>query len=195
MSAISERARDFWDRISPRERRLVVMAAIATPLIIALWLATSIQAGLDKMEHRNDRMRKALVVVETLRARGGAHAGGDDVVKQMTTDTLSLDTYLDNAAKKASFQLLGTTPHPSQSRNGFVTNSVSCDVENLTIEQLKDFLTNIESDSKFVAVTHLEIRRDYRDKSKLRASLEVSTYSKEPKSAAGSGSGGSGTGS
>ena len=32
MSAITDKATDFWDRISPRERRLVVIAAVAVPL-------------------------------------------------------------------------------------------------------------------------------------------------------------------
>jgi hypothetical protein len=194
--AISERARDFWDRISPRERRLVVIAAIATPLTLALWLGLAIHDGLVSMEQRNNETRKALHVLDDLRARGGAKPKGDDVIAKMGTEPLSLDTYLDNAAKRASFTLRGTTPHPSQSRNGFVTNSVSCSIDDLTIGQLEDFLHAVETDSKLVAVTHLEVRRDFRDKTKLRASLEVSTYSKEPPSkGSGSGSSGSGKGS
>ena len=34
--------------------------------------------------------------------------------------------------------------------------------------------------SKVVAVTHIDLRRDFRDKAKLDVNLEVSTYSKEP---------------
>ena len=34
MSAISDKARDFWDRISPRERRLVILLAVALPITI-----------------------------------------------------------------------------------------------------------------------------------------------------------------
>ena len=47
---INERVRDFWDRISPRERRLVVIAGIAAPLTIALWLGLSIHDGLTSIE-------------------------------------------------------------------------------------------------------------------------------------------------
>ena len=63
MSAVSERARDFWDRISPRERGLVLLAAIAAPLTIVIWLGMAIGDGLSSMEARNDKMRKALLVV------------------------------------------------------------------------------------------------------------------------------------
>ncbi len=180
MSALSDRARDFWDRISPRERRLVMIAAIAVPITLALWLGLAIRDGLVDMEKRNAQSRKALTVLADLRARGETHRKVDDVVSMMGTEPLSLPTYLDNAAKKASFTLKSTTPHPPVTRNGFVTNSVSCSLDDLSIEQLKTFLLEVEMGSKFVAVTHIDLRRDFRDREKLDVALEVSTYSKEP---------------
>ena len=180
MSAISDKAREFWDRISPRERRLVLIGAIALPITLAVWLGLSIRDGLVEMEHRNDRARKALTVMADLRARGETHAKVDDAVAMMGTEPLSLPTYLDNAAKKAQFTLKSTTPHPAATRDGFVTNSVSCTLDDLTIEQLKTFLMEVEMGSKVVAVTHIDLRRDFRDKAKLDVNLEVSTYSKEP---------------
>jgi hypothetical protein len=195
MAKISDKARDFWDRISPRERRLVVIAAIATPLTIAIWLGLAIHDGLSDMEARNDRARKALDVISDLRARGGAHpAGGDDVVATMGTEPLGLDTYIANAAKKAKFELKGSiNPRTPQQRNGFVTNTSTLSLDKISIEQLKEFLYAVETDSKVVAITHLDIRRDFRDKEKLDVNIEVSTYSKEPPSKGeGSGSAGSG---
>jgi hypothetical protein len=180
MSAITDKAREFWDRISPRERRLVVIAAIAAPITIAIWLGLAIHDGLLKMEAHNDRDRKALAALADMRARGGAQET-DDTVALMGTEPLSLDTYLDNAAKKAKFQLKQTTPHsPQPPRNGFVTNSVSCNLDNLTIEQLRGFLSELETASKVVAVTKLELKRDFREKDKIDVGIEVSTYSKEP---------------
>jgi hypothetical protein len=181
MSAITDKARDFWDRISPRERRLVLVLGIAAPITIAIWLGLSIRDGLVDMEHRNDRTRKALNVLTDLRARGETGAPkSDDAVAMMGTEPLSLPTYLDNAAKKAQFTLKSTTPHPAVTRNGFVTNSVSCSLDDLTIEQLKTFLMEVEMGSKVVAVTHIDLRRDFRSKEKLDVNLEISTYSKEP---------------
>lgn len=186
---ISERARDFWDRISPRERRLVVLAAIAAPITLAIWLGLSIHDGLVVKEAANEKTRKALVVLADLKARGPQQPT-DDVVATMGTEPLSLDTYLTNAAQKAGFQLKGTTPRNAVTKNGFVTNSVSCQVSDLTIDQLTKFLQEIETASKVVAVTRLELRRDFKAKEKLDATLEVSTYSKEPPAKAeGSGSG------
>ena len=181
MSAFTDKARDFWDRISPRERKLVVLLAIVTPITLAIWLGFAIQDGLEVREHHNDRMRKALDVIADMRARGQtAHDQVDDVVATMGTEPLSLDTYLDKAAQKAKFTLKGTSPHPPVTKNGFVTTSVSASLDKLTIDQLRTFLQSLESDSKVVAVTHLELRKDFREKDKLQVNIEVSTYSKEP---------------
>lgn len=181
MSALTDKASDFWARISPRERRLVVIAAVAVPLTIAIWLGLAIHDGLDAMSLRTQKTRKALDALADLRARGQTHEQVDDVVATMGTDPLSLDTYLSNAAKKAKFELKSTiTPRQPVSRNGFVTNTSTLTIDNLTIDQLRDFLQDIEAGSKVVAVTHLDMRRDFRDKDKIDVNLEVSTYSKEP---------------
>jgi hypothetical protein len=194
MSNIRDRARDFWDRISPRERRLVVIGAIVAPITLALWLGFAIHDGLDAMEARNMKARKALNVLADMRARGQTHAAADDTAA-IPTEPLSLDTYLNNAAKKAKFELKSTiSPHQAVSKNGFVTNSSSLSLDHMSIEELKDFFSAIETDSRAVAITHLELRRDFRDKDKMSATVEVSAYSKEPPNAgSGAGSGTSGS--
>ena len=88
--------------------------------------------------------------------------------------------------------LKGTTPRNPVPRNGFLTTSVSLNVSDLSIEQLKKFLQEIETKSKYVAITRMDItRKEYKGKDKLDVSMEVSTYAKEPakKSEGGSGSG------
>lgn len=179
MSAVSERARDFWDRISPRERGLVMIAAVVAPLTVVIWLGLAIGDGLTGMQARNDRMRKALAVLADLKARGPRQPV-DDVVSNMPVEPLSLETYLSNAATTAGFVLKGTTPRNPVTRNGFVTNSVSLNANDLTIEQLKKFLQEIETKSKYVAITRMDIsRKEYKGKDKLDVAMEVSTYAKE----------------
>jgi len=191
MSAITDRARDFWDRISPRERRLVVIAAIAAPITLAIWLSLSISDGLDAMELRNQHARKALDVLADLRARGQTHPKVDEAVVDMPTEPLDLDSYLTNQAKAAKFELTGTiVPHSKQApHNGVVTNSSSLTVNKLSIEEVKDFMQAIETNNHDVAITHIELAPDFHDKDKLTLTLEVSAYSKAPvEKAQGSGS-------
>jgi type II secretory pathway component PulM len=191
MSAVSERARDFWDRISPRERGLVVAAAVVAPLTLVIWLGLAIGDGLASMQTRNDKMRKALTVLADLKARGPRQPV-DDVVAGMPVEPLGLETYLSNAATTAGFVLKGTTPRSPITRNGFTTASVSLNVNDVTLDQLKKFLQEVETKSKYVAVTRMEItRREYKGKDKVEVALEISTYAKEakkPEPGAGSGS-------
>jgi hypothetical protein len=195
MSAVSERARDFWDRISPRERGLVMIAAVVAPLTLVIWLGLAIGDGLNSMQSRNDKMRKALTALADLKARGGPKQPVDDVVAGMPVEPLSLETYLSNAATTAGFVLKATTPRNPVTRNGFTTASVSLAANDVNIDQLKKFLQEIETKSKYVAITRLDItRREFKGKDKLDASLEVSTYAKEATKkteAAAPGSGGS----
>ena len=191
MSAVSERARDFWDRISPRERGLVMISAVVAPLTVVVWLGFAIGDGLAGMQARNDKMRKALAVLVDLKARGPRQPS-DDVVSGMPVEPLSHETYLSNAATTAGFVLKATTPRNPVTRNGFVTASVSLNASDLTIEQLKKFLQEIETKSKYVAITRMDIsRKEYKGKEKLDVAMEVSTYAKEAarKPDAGSGAG------
>jgi len=196
--ALSDSARDFWDRISPRERGLVVFAAIAAPLTLMLWLGLAIHDGLVAMEARNDKARHALEVLDGLRAKGGAQAAqqaaADDVLKGMPNEPLLLDPYLSKAAQKAGFVIKTTHQKPEQKHNGFITAAVSLDVEAMPLEDLKTFLQTIETDSKYVAITRLQIKKSRSKPDKVEASLDVSSYAVEAKKVEeGSGSAGSGS--
>lgn len=192
--ALADTARDFWDRISPRERKLVVLFAVAAPILLALWLGASIKDGLDQRAERNEQMRRALATLAELKARGPLTSPQDDPLKDIGPEPLSLDTYLDNAAKKAGFAIKGTSPHSPVTRNGFVTTSVSFNIDDVEIDKLKTFLQEVETASKAVAITSLETSRDRRDRTKIDAKLIVSTYSREKTEPSGGGDG-SGKGS
>ena len=174
--AFQDRARDFWDRISPRERKLVIIAVIAMPLTLAIWMALTIHDGLSAMEIRNDRSRQALDVIAELKARGPIKP--DEAQVPIPNDPIPLETYINNAATAAGFTIKNTSPRPALTKNGFVTSSVSFQLEDLEIEKLKAFLQEVETKQKVVFVTHLDVKRDFKDKHKLDATVEVSTYSK-----------------
>lgn len=189
--SLQDKARDFWDRISPRERRLVLIAGIVAPITLALWVAFAIHDGLDNMEARNNNTRKALAALADIRARG-TKLGDTDPMAALKTEPESLDTYITNAAKKAKYNLTSTiTPH-GESKNGDIgiqTKSVT--VDKISIDQLKDFLTALETTSKGIAVTKLDIAPDFRDKTLLKADVEITNYYKITADASGSGSGSS----
>jgi type II secretory pathway component PulM len=194
-----ESVRTWWERITPRERTTVAIAGIAVPVIVALWIGLQISDGLGKREKANNDMRKALRTLANLRSAGPA-VPVDDTLANMPTVPTKLETYLEAAAKKVNVTIPRYSPGTAITKNGFVTNSMRIEVNDVNIEQMKAFLQEVEQGSKYVAVTQLNIGRDFRDKDKLDVRLEISTYAKEPAangagSGSGSGSAGSGKGS
>jgi hypothetical protein len=178
--AITDKARDFWDRISPRERKLVVFLAVAIPLGLAIWLGLSIRDGLVAMDERNERAREALQRVAKMKAAGGPQI--EDPGVKIPDTPLPLETYVSKAAEKNGLKFKGPIDsRPKQTKNGFVTTTVSCALDDITTDQLKSFLHELESGVPIVAVTHLDIKRDFRDKKKIDVTFEISTYSSADK--------------
>ncbi len=180
--ALSDRARDFWDRISPRERKLVVFLVVAVPLAAAIWLGLSIRDGLISMEARNDQHREALETIAKLKAQGGP--ANDDPGVKIPDAPISLQSYVSKALQKNGLTNKGALDVRSVTKNGIVTTTVSCTVNEMSTEQLQAFLQEIETAEKIVAVTHLEVKRNRRDNTKIDATLDISTYSnaEKPKS-------------
>ncbi len=189
--AFVDTLREKWDGITPRERRIVVIGGAAAVVTIVLWLGMSIRDGLTTIETRNKRLEKALDALVDVRAHGGARKPqADDVVSTMGTEPLALETYLSKAADQVKITVPSYNPRTPVEKNGFVTKTTQIELRDLSIEQIKDFLEQIETGNKLVQVTSLTINRNFRDKDKLDAKLEVSTYAKmPPQPAAGSGSG------
>jgi hypothetical protein len=193
--AISDSARDFWDRISPRERVLVIIAAIAVPVTIALWLGFAIRDGLVALEKRNDDTRRALQIVRDLQERGGPTTAPADEIK-IPAEPILLETYLNDAATTAGITIKNITPRSATpAKNGILTTTVYFTLDGLEIEKLKAFLQEVETKSKVVAITRLKVARNFKDKKKVDVrSIEVSTYSR-PNAGAKNGDDKSGSGS
>jgi hypothetical protein len=188
--AFQDSIKHKWDGITPRERALVVLLGISVPLIFLLWMALGIRDRLDAMEKGNAKMRRALIVLNEYRARGGgpASTASGPVIG---TEPVKLESYLDKAAEKVGIKVPSYKPHAVLAKgNGFSMHTVDLSVAGLSIEQAKDFLEAIESDNKLVVISALNVKKNFSDKEKLDIKLEVSTFSKEaPVAGAGSGTG------
>ena len=153
---------------------MVLVLTVAVPLGLAIWLGLSIRDGLVSMEKRNDQMREALDTVEKFKLNG---AVADEPQVKIPDQAIPLETYVSKAADKGGLKFKGSIDTRKATKNGFVTTTVVVALDDVTTDQLKSFLQDVEQGEKVVAVTHLDVKRDWRDKKKLDATLEISTYS------------------
>ena len=160
-------------------------------MVLVVWLGLEISDGLSTRERKVARMRKALVVLQDLRLRGGQEKPDEDVLAQMTTTLVPLETYVSAAAEKVGIAKPNVTPRPAILKDGFQSQTVQFEVRDVTLVQLKDLLEGLETQSKLVVVTFLKIDRKFREeeKEKLDARLEVSTFARAAPEGAGSGTG------
>jgi type II secretory pathway component PulM len=175
MAAFIDTVRDRWEGISPRERKMVVLLGVSFVVIVVLYLALSIRDGLIALETRNARMRRALVVLTDLKARGEVQTA-DDPAAAIGAEPVKLESYLTRAAEKVGLTIPQYNPRPVVTKNGFVTHAGQVELRDLTIAQVKALLEAIETDSKVVVVTSVALSRNFRDKEKLDLKLEVATY-------------------
>lgn len=179
MSTFADNARDWWERKNPRERGLLMALAVVAPITIAVFLGSYISDGLGKIEKSNAEARKALAVLAGLRERGPAQPT-DDVLANMPTEPIGLESYLTGAADKVKLKIPRFTPRNPITKNGFITHSMQMDLNDVTLEQARAFLEAVESDSKYVAVTSMNVSRKFGVKEKLNLKLEITAFAKEP---------------
>jgi type II secretory pathway component PulM len=184
MAAV-DRLREKWESITPRERRMVVLLGASAVIVLVLYVALDIRDGMTALERKNTRSRTALAALTTLKARP-TEANSDQPV--IPAQPVRLESYLYTAASKAGVTLGGVNTRGNTPRGSYTVHGATVELRDLTLQQATDFLEAIEGD-RLVAVTGLQLRRNFRDKAKVELSIEVSTYSKAAEDAAGSGSG------
>jgi type II secretory pathway component PulM len=193
--AAFDKLRDKWQSISPREQRMVLLLGVSTVLILIIYVSLQIRDGLISLEAKNAKSRRALKALTDYKAQ--AHAvTADDPSKLIGPEPIKLETYLYRAAEKAHVTVPGVNARGAQTSKGnFTPHAATVEIRELSITQIKDFLEAIETESKIVVVSSLQIRRNFRDKEKLDLNIEVTTWSKAA-SAEGEGDGkGSGSSS
>ncbi|RMH39073.1 MAG: hypothetical protein D6689_17705 [Deltaproteobacteria bacterium] len=162
--------------MSPRERRLMVLLAVAFVVSVFGLVGRMIWDGLDAIEARNELRRDALRALDTYR-RVAAEGGIDEPEVKIPKEPVDLPAYLEDIAKEVGIEIPNYAPQPQVARGAYDEIAVAIDLRNLTVQQLADFLEKVESRNRAVVVTQLQIERSFREEGKLRkASMTVATY-------------------
>ena len=172
MATRIEKLQDRWERITPRERALIVLLSGTGLVILLSWVASTISGGLDAIEARNRQVRHALQALQVY--RGSEHLRqpkGASVV--LPKDAIDLRSHLEAAASAAGITIPRYRSQPAVTKGKYREVSTSISLNNLTLPQVKDFLEKVEN-RKEVAVTELQIRA--RNKDKMFIELVVSTF-------------------
>lgn len=170
--ASADQLREKWERITPRERMMVILLGATFVCVVLAWLGFMISDGLDEIEARNGKTRVALRSLETCSTNesGPAQVFPDEPEK--------LETYLDKVAKDVAIEIPGTSPRTPVERGEYKESSTRLQISGITIYELKDFLEKVETRNRLVVITSLHVKKHFKDQEMLNVDMVVTTYSK-----------------
>ncbi|ACY15150.1 type II secretion system protein GspM [Haliangium ochraceum] len=183
MATSMERLRDRWEQISPREQRMILVLGITFVVVVLALLGRGISGGLGAIEERNEQVRTALRSLGDYRehlAKGGGTPGEIN----LPDEPVKLQSYLEGVATEVGITIPGFKPQTGSARDGVATAATRIEVNGLSLSQLTAFLERVESKSPYVMVEQLDIKRDFRNKEQLSASMLVVAYANQKKDAA-----------
>lgn len=192
MAKLSETLSSYWEGISERERRTIALGGVGAVAILLLYVGLAVYDGLVALEQKNLELRRALTVMQTLRAQGGLRR--DEGGPTLTNEPVKLESYLDNAAQKTGVTIPSFTPRPEARRDGVLVHMMTIEPRSLTIVQARDLLRTIEQDNRTVAVTNLAINRNFSDQEKVDLKIEVSAFALDAPAAGSDAPAGNGAG-
>lgn len=173
--------RERWERITPREQKLVILLGLTAVGIALALVGFAISDGLSAREAKNKRTRHALSLLREVRAAGADRSVDTPQVKIPDQPT-ELESYLEEIGKEVGVPIPGYSPRPKATKGKFTEVSTRIEVRGITILELKDLLEQIETKSKVVVVTNLHVKRHFRDMDKLDVDMVVSTFYRDNKS-------------
>lgn len=178
MAAVTDKLRDRWERITPRERRLVTILGVTAVVLVLGWVWMTIAGGLDDIEARNDKKREALKSLARYRAEKAAGAGDTAAPKvDIPGAPIELESYLERIAKEIGVDIPGYNSLPEVDKGEYRQVSTKVQIRGLDIEQLRQLLHKIETGGGgAVVVEELHVKREFREEGKLEATMVVSTY-------------------
>ena len=169
-----------FERLSKREKFMVVGVTASFALFVTLLIGIGINAGLNAKErrilHRTSRLQSILDLRQKfeeakqvqIRAQDRMRAGRD----------IQLVSILENQAKQMGISIGDMQPRPASVDQAARISEAKVDVSipKITIDRLVEFLETLEKRSDTIQVRTLDINKDFRDPSQLVVKFTVSNF-------------------
>ena len=175
MAASLDGLRERWERMNPREQRLVVALSVTLVVCLVLAMVAKIKSGMAEIEQKNADSRQALLTLASYRnAKASAAGPGSDI--KIPEKALALDTYLEGIISELELTSPTYPALKEEPVGDFVELSFEVALKGLNITQMTQLLEKVESGSKMVVIKELNVDRHFRDKEKLNIEFTVATY-------------------
>jgi PHD/YefM family antitoxin component YafN of YafNO toxin-antitoxin module len=173
-----ERIGNWWERLEVREQRLVMVLAFAVLATGLGYAAFMVSDGLTSLSDGNDEVRQALQTLAQRKAeiieartRGPEVAIGDEPTP--------LASYLERIGGEVGITIRAQTDKPIVTKGKYHEVALQITFNDITLEQLANFLKQVETQSPTVVTQRMYAKRALMSKEKLdRVEITVATYAR-----------------
>ena len=168
-----------WNRMSARERRLILALGGAFACIAVALVAYLLVDSLQNMAQENQEMRDAINdIAKHSEAYRDAKAKVVAQQQRIGNEPPQLAADLEAAAKEAGIQIPETSDRPdAPAGKRYIEHSLDVKLRKVDLKSLASFLKKVETGKNLILVTRLQIRRSFGgDGSNLDVDLTATTY-------------------
>jgi hypothetical protein len=190
MTTVGDKIAQFraqWDRLSPRERRMLTTMFGVIALFVVGLFGYFVWSGLGDIDDHNDAVRQALKDIEQHRdefIEARRRMTSQEV--RVSRTPMQLSTVLEAAAGESGIKIDESndrTPAPRGKR--FIEKGIDLKIRRADLQSLTKFLKKIETGPNLVVVDRLLIRSRYNEHEQLDVEVGVMTFEHAPQAAPG----------
>jgi general secretion pathway protein M len=169
-----------WNRMAPRERRLVSVLIGSVVAFAVLVIGFIIVGNLSDIETSNEDAREALAAIakhkdDYIEARERMRA--QEV--RIGTEPPQFAADLEEAAREVSIQIPETNEQPATPvGKRYLEHKVDVKLRQVDLQSLSKFLARLENGRRLIVVTQLRVRKHFSEGDKLDVELTALAYEK-----------------
>jgi general secretion pathway protein M len=158
MPTFLDSLRDYWEKLSDRERRMLsIMGGIALLLIVFAVVWTTSSAVAEVKEER-DALRSVLADIDRaadLLAKRQAERAAIEARYQVKTPALA--AYLESKAKEQGIEVRQVAEEPEKTVNGYRRQAVRASMTGISLRPFMHLLVAIEQEPSPIAIERIQI--------------------------------------
>jgi type II secretory pathway component PulM len=167
-----------WDRLAPRQRRLIAAALATAAFLVAVFGAWIVFSDISELEDDNVAIREALKSIATNRdiyLEAKSRSAAQEA--RIGVDPPQLTGDIEAAAHEEQIEIAESSERPTTpAGRRYVEHDVDIKIREVGLQALSKFLRRLETGPRLIVFTHLSIKRRFSDQEKLEVEATATAF-------------------
>jgi type II secretory pathway component PulM len=185
-----------WERLAPRQRRLLLIFVAATLALVTVFGAWWVFGSISDLEEESGNIRNALSAIAKHRNEYlDAKARSAQVDARIGTEPPQLTGDIEAAAHEEQIEIAESSERPATpAGKRYVEHDVDIKIREVGLQALMKFMRRLETGPRLIFFTHLSIKRRFSDQEKVDVEATATAFERvhEDKTKKKGGAGGEG---